>query len=280
MIKSILVGLIGTEYAGAVEEAAIDLSVRHGAEVTAVTGVSLSKLSKVGPVPVGGATWAKALRKHRINLTRSQVQDAVRSFEEAANRASIQYKILNEEREEPFDFLESRSRYADLTVLSLRSIFEYGIHTDSDTDPSVTIARLLAGGVRPILAIPATIRPVRRVFAAYSGSVGSAATLKRFLQLKPYEDFELCIATFEMTEQRSHHLLADAADYCRRRGVEPTLRHFPEKAQDNLLTKASEFGADLVVLGNSAKSLLLRRLFGETALKAIKEAEVPLFLSQ
>jgi len=34
------------------------------------------------------------------------------------------------------------------------------------------------------------------------------------------------------------------------------------------------------VIGNSAKNLLLRRIFGETALHAIRNAKGPLFLAQ
>jgi nucleotide-binding universal stress UspA family protein len=37
---------------------------------------------------------------------------------------------------------------------------------------------------------------------------------------------------------------------------------------------------DLIVIGNSAKSLMLRRIFGETALNTIQHSDVSLFLSQ
>jgi nucleotide-binding universal stress UspA family protein len=38
--------------------------------------------------------------------------------------------------------------------------------------------------------------------------------------------------------------------------------------------------ADLTVIGNSAQNLILRRIFGETALSVIRNAEQPLFLAQ
>ena len=121
---------------------------------------------------------------------------------------------------------------------------------------------------------------MKRVFCAYSGSIESAATLRRFIQLQPYQDFELCIATFEMEEERGQRLLHHAAGYCRNNGIEPETIHVAQPAKEHLLEVAKEQGADLIVLGNSAKNLLMRRVLGETALHAIHESDVPLFLSQ
>lgn len=47
-----------------------------------------------------------------------------------------------------------------------------------------------------------------------------------------------------------------------------------------LLPYAQQWQADLIVAGNSAKSLLLRRLFGETALTLLRESSLPLYLAQ
>ena len=43
---------------------------------------------------------------------------------------------------------------------------------------------------------------------------------------------------------------------------------------------AREAKADLIVAGNSSKNLLLRKLFGETALKLLRESPLPLYLAQ
>ena len=41
-----------------------------------------------------------------------------------------------------------------------------------------------------------------------------------------------------------------------------------------------ETRGDLIVAGNSSKNLLLRKLFGETALKLLRESPLPLYLAQ
>ncbi|NBS31364.1 MAG: universal stress protein [Planctomycetia bacterium] len=47
-----------------------------------------------------------------------------------------------------------------------------------------------------------------------------------------------------------------------------------------LVPYAQNWGADLIVAGNSAKNLLLRKLFGETALQLLRESPLPLYLAQ
>ena len=280
MVTRVLVGLAGTNYADAVVSSALDIARNNNAPITAITALNLQALRNVGPVPVGGGEAARELREHRVQVTRESVEAAIEHFESHCKQAKIEYRIKKEERDQPFDFVISQSRYHDLTVLSLRSIFEYDIRMANESDASMTLVKLISGGVRPILAVPPESRAVKRVFAAYSGSVESAATLRRFLQLRPYKDFELQIATFEMDQERSKRLLTHAARYCRGHGIEPETVHFPKTACDHLLEEATASGADLIVLGNSAKSLLLRRVLGETALNAIRESKLPLFLSQ
>ncbi len=280
MVTSVLVGLAGTEYAEAVVETAVNLAQHHHAPLTAITALNLHALRNVGPVPPGAGLAAQELREYRVQVTQESIDAAIQHFEMRCQDAGVAYQVLREERDSPYDFLASQSRYHDLTVLSLRNIFEYDSRLPGETEASVTLARLIAAGVRPILAVSPKYRPVRRVFAAYSGSMESAATLRRFLQLRPYTGYELCLATFEMDPQRSQRLLDHAAAYCRRHGVEAETVHIPHTARDHLLQEATQRGADLIVLGNSAKNLLLRQVLGETALQAIRESEIPLFLSQ
>ena len=50
--------------------------------------------------------------------------------------------------------------------------------------------------------------------------------------------------------------------------------------RQKLLPYAETWQADLIVAGNSAKNLLLRKLFGETALSLLRKSQLPLYLSQ
>ena len=50
--------------------------------------------------------------------------------------------------------------------------------------------------------------------------------------------------------------------------------------KDQLLPEADSWQADLICVGSGARSLLLRRLFGDTALQLIRNSDRPLFLAQ
>jgi nucleotide-binding universal stress UspA family protein len=52
------------------------------------------------------------------------------------------------------------------------------------------------------------------------------------------------------------------------------------RKRKRVLPYAAQWGADLIVAGNSAKNLLLRRALGETALNLITQADRHLFLAQ
>ena len=93
---------------------------------------------------------------------------------------------------DPFEQLIDLSRYYDLVVLGLRGLFEYGVlkeHRDA-------LRRLVAQGVRPILAAAPEYRAVERVLIAYSGSVASANAMKRFIRWKPWGIIPLQIVCF------------------------------------------------------------------------------------
>ena len=280
MLTTVLVGLAGTEYTESVVETAVNLGAAYEVPLTAITALDIQAIRDVGPVPLGGGQAAKELREQRLQLTQEALDRAISLFEKRCSDLNVEYQVKREQRDSPYDFLASQSRYHDLTVLSLRGILDSDICHPDETDASVTLAKLISGGVRPILAVPQDYRPVKRVFAAYSGSMESAATLRRFMQLCPYRDVEICIATFEMEEERGLRLLKHAAKYCQRYGVKTETLYVPKTASEHLLVEAERWKADLIVLGNSAKNLLLRRVFGETALNTICKSELPLFLSQ
>lgn len=275
MTKRILVGLAGTPYTPVAIRTAVELAARHGAELTGVTVVDLDRLSAPA---VGAADPAEAVqeREDRLKTTAERVAASASAFETAARREGLFHRVLREVGD-PFDVLVSASRYHDLTVLGVRGLFELDLGAG---DPGKTLAKLLGGGVRPIVAVGPVYQPAGRVLVAYSGSLESARTLRHWVQSQPWPAEAVGLVTFQDDETRGRALLADAASYCRAHGLEPTTEWVPGDPRQGLLPYAEAWGADLLVLGNSARTLLLRQVFGEVALHAMREAPIPLYLSQ
>lgn len=275
MIKRILVALSGTPFTEASIAHAVELGRAHGAELTGVTDVDLARLANVGPVPVGAGAAAQELIEQRLQLTQQHIEESIARFEAACGEAGLPHSVARETAD-PFDAIVSLWRYHDLTVAGLRGLFEYGVvHNPDDT-----LCRLIARGVRPLLAVARSARPVRRVLVAYNGSMESAKAMKRFVQMRIWPRVAIKIVCFELKAPDARTLLSDAARYCAAHGMQAEVEHVPGHAKEKLLEHASGWGADLIVMGTTSRARILRHLLGDTALHALRHAEVPLFLSQ
>lgn len=275
MMKRILVGLGGTEYTGSAIKQSVTLALEHDAEVTGVSIIDEARLTYSGPVPIGGGHYAHELANDRMEKAKERSEQAVQAFTDACQAAGVRHQVLREVGE-PFTLLIDQARYHDLMIFGLRSLFEY----DLVPDPHNALVQLVQAGVRPLIAVSKGFYPVKKVLIAYSGSMESAKAMKRFVQMRLWPEAKLRIVTFEHQADKAEQIVGDAADYCCAHGFEVEEAFVPKSPKDHLIPYAEEWGADLTVVGNSAKNLLLRRIFGETALHAIQNANRPLFLSQ
>jgi nucleotide-binding universal stress UspA family protein len=275
MIKRILVGLGGTEYATTATNHAVALALAHNAELTGVSVLDEVRLTATGPVPLGGSHYAHQLAEYRLIRGQELLEWSVKQFEEACQQAGVRYNVVRDVGE-PFSLMIKEARYHDLMVFGLRSIFEF----DLVPDPQDSLVRLVQSGVRPLLAVPPGFHQIKKVLIAYSGSMESAKTMKHFMQLRLWPQSQIRIVSFEDGGRNAEKLVEEAANYCRAHEFAVETECVQGSPKAKLLSYAKDWGADLTVIGNSAKNLLLRRIFGETALHAIRNSDLPLFLAQ
>ncbi|MCG6892667.1 MAG: universal stress protein [Desulfobacteraceae bacterium] len=282
MIRRLLVGLGGTPFTEVAIQRAVELACAHGAHVTGVTVVDEKELLKIGPVPAGGSVYAQRMRDQRLEVSRERVDASVDRFEEictrfeaACTRQGISHSV-EREAGDPFALMISHARYHDLTIFGLRSLFDYGL----TPEPNDALVRLVAGGVRPIVAVSPIYREVRKALIAYNGSMESAKAMRRFVQMRLWPEVDLEIVHFSNSASEAKPLLSAAADYCRAHGYRADTVWIDADARTETLAYAKRSEADIVVMGNSVRSLLMRKLIGDTVLHTIQNADRPLFLSQ
>ena len=106
----------------------------------------------------------------------------------------------------------------------------------------------------------------------------TASGLTAAPNVKALEKFEADL------EKRSKSLLQQATALAEKAGVAKVdgkmVNAGMRKAARLIVDDAAKWKADLIVAGNSSKNLLLRKLFGETALKLLRESPLPLYLAQ
>jgi nucleotide-binding universal stress UspA family protein len=274
MIKRILVALSGTPFTDSAVEHAVELARLHDAHVTGVTMLDVQRLEHVGPIPLGGASAAHELTEHRIEEVRQRIEEEIGDFEKACREGGVSYAV-DRETGDMLEELVSLCRYHDVTLFGLRGLFEYGvIHNPDDA-----IIRLIARGVRPIIAVSEEHRRINRVLIGYNGSMESAKSMKKFVQLRLWPDVTLKVVCLGRRGEEGEQLVRDAAAYCRAHGYEVETEEGGGNGRGALLGAARSWSADLIVMGSTSRGKIAKLILGDTAEYTMRHAEIPLFLS-
>ena len=207
---------------------------------------------------------------------RLRITQSIRDFEAACRTANVKHRVVAEAGD-AFTRLVELARYHDLMVFGLRSVFEYDFFAG---DPESLLIRLVSAGVRPLIAVSEQFRSISRVLIAYSGSMQSAKAMKRFVQMRLWPGAELKIVTFHPSDDKAYELLQAAEEYCRAHGFRVCHQSNPGDPKVLLLAAATLWQADMIVMGNSAHSVLLRKVLGDTLLATLRDTQIPLFLAQ
>jgi nucleotide-binding universal stress UspA family protein len=272
MVKRILVGLGGTPFTPTAIRYGTELAKAHQAEIDGVTVIDYRRLHAFEK----SGSARDAVREYReIEQTKTAQEASIRQFDETCAKVGLPWSVVRESGD-PFAKMISLARYHDLMLFGLRSLFDYGLATNA----SDALTQLVSRGVRPILAVSQAYRPIRRVLLGYSGSMESARAIKQFLHMQLWKDLTLKVVTFEHSSEVARTLLSDVAGYCQSYGYQPETEHVEGSPKQQLLQHATDWNADLIVLGNSAKHVWVKKFLGETAMNVIRHANIPLFLSQ
>ncbi|MFP4145649.1 MAG: universal stress protein [Phycisphaeraceae bacterium] len=274
MIRRILLALGSEFYAETVIQRGIDLARRHGAQLTGVTVLDLEFWKGGWESVVTASEALRRVEERPWEAAQRRLDKFTRLFTQACESAGIEHRLIHPAAD-PLIRLAAEARHHDLLVFGLRGLFDHAIVPD----PEATIAWLIRHDVSPVVAVGAEYREIRRVLIAYSGSAQSADAMKRFVQMRPWPDAEVQVVTFEEDPAGTDELLGAARDYCRAHGIEPELLRGRGSARQELLPLAKQRGADLLVLADSYRNLLLHKVLGDTTRDIIREADRPLFLT-
>ncbi len=219
-----------------------------------------------------GETFFEAWRKTNATATARQAERA--AVAGRAEGVEIEFRTVEGQ---PEDTLLVHARHADLTILSQAA-------GPAAAEQTRTIEALLFGSGRPILLVPAAGRytaPGRHVLVAWNGSREAARA----------------VADAMPVLQRAQHvtvLSADPAGAARRvPGADIALhlaRHGVKVATsttyagdigigDALLNRATDLGADMLVMGGYGHSRTREAIFGGATRHVLEHMTLPVFMS-
>ncbi|WP_435104481.1 universal stress protein [Arhodomonas sp. AD133] len=180
------------------------------------------------------------------------------------------------------DVLAAESRYADLAVVGQPDIRD--VHASVPTDLPGQLA-LLSG--RPVLAVPYAWReqPVgRRVLVAWDSGRESARAVADAIPLLASADAVRVLALTGSGHEAAHgeQPAADIAVLLARHGVNVEASHQSLGDMDvasALLSAASDYSADLMVMGAYGRARLREMILGGTTRSVLGSMTLPVLLS-
>ena len=276
MIKRILVELAGTNYTPVPIKRAVTLAKAHDAEITGVTVLDPRRLrgaERLAPPP---REFPPEHQDRLIPMSPACIEESIQRLEQSCQEACVKHRVLRESGD-TFTKLIDAARYHDLMVFGLQSVLKFDL---PGGDPHALLIRLVGAGVRPLIAVADQFRRISRVVIAYNGSMESAKAMKHFVQMRLWPGAELKIMTFHPSESKACELMWAAEEYCRAHGFRVCHQSYPGDPKVLLLAAATMWQADMIVMGNSARSVLIRKVLGDTLLATLRDSKIPLFLAQ
>lgn len=253
---------------------AAQLALRESAHVVgaAMTGVPRYMLAG-SPYEGSGVLIAEHLR-----LANERADQALAQFEELANRATCSYEKRRDNVDE-YAGLCLQARYADLVVL--------GQSDPTDREQGGLLhdlpEQVLLQGGRPVLLVPRSGSfdvPSRRALVAWNGSMQAARAITAALPLlRGVAQVSLVVFGAERDDHGAEPG-ADMALYLARHDlkVEVLRRPHPGDAGQAILSMASDFDADLLVMGAYGHSRFREMVMGGATRTVLAQATLPVLM--
>lgn len=273
--KTVLTHFDSTERAGRRLELAARIAQAHEAHLVAVYSI-MSALYSEPFVADGGAFVAQEL----LRFQEKKDAAAREAFDRIA--PSIDRPVeWRAESGDPATVVNEHARYADLVVLG-----QFDDDAANDVTPDF-IGRVIMGSGRPVLVVPYTGEfPTlgKRTMLAWNASREAARAVSSAMPLLRAAD-EVQVTTFNARSGRGGHgdvPGADIATYLARHGVRATVSGSTSREVDignQILSRANDFNADLIVMGGYGHSRAFEFVMGGATRTLLESMTVPVLFA-
>jgi nucleotide-binding universal stress UspA family protein len=276
--QTILAVLDDSQHVAGVMSVAIDLTRRFEAHLVGLYAVHAAAQSHELQEP-----WlATAMQGHAARLDQ-QAESCAAAFEKITRASLSRAAEYRRAEQDSVGAVTVQARYADLVVIGQRDPRE-----STSGVPNSLVERCVLSAGRPVLVLPyyASAYPDlgRNVLVAWSGTRESVRAVQDALPLLRRSENVVIMAVNPSVSASGHGESpgADLAMYLARHGVRAEAR--PSVAPDigvgdELLARASDMGADLLVMGAYGHSRLQEIVMGGVTQTLMKHMTVPVLMS-
>jgi len=277
MIKSILVGVDGSEHARTALRYALWLARRLEATVTGLHVVDIVSIEGSFFHDISGSLGFEPYLDFSSKM-RGVLEERGRAlldaFSEQAAQRSIRVDtvlamgiIANE--------ISERARTADLVVIGHRGVNErFSTGLLGSTSESVT-----RKCPKPVLIAPMAFSEIRTPLLAYDGSARAAAVMQQAAEFCATMQLPLTVLTVNRDEEQGQRVLAEAEAYLAPYGLQTRVElQQTGNAPERIANFIRERGHDLLFIGAYGHGRIIEMVLGSTTEYVLRNADCPVFL--
>jgi len=269
MIKSILVGLNGTETSNAAAEYALRLASETRAKLVGLAVLDPTQVCPSESVPLGAGEFKRARDAALLESAQDHRSKLLRDFEQRCQAAGITAATYAAEGD-PARELCAHAQRVDLLVVGKKD--ESG---QSPLTSHATLQAILHHAPRPVLCIPVGAKPRLPIMITYDGSLPAARAVHSFVHSGLQADRPvhlLCCG------ERAAEIAEPCLDYLAAHGIQAEQHLTTGTPAEQILQFADRLQAGLLVMGAYGQTRFHELFFGSTTATVLQRTGVPLYL--
>ncbi len=276
MVKSIVVGLDGTDSSRAAEDLAIRLAKTHAAVLAGVGVLDVPHITAPQARPIGAGAYKEHRDETLLAKGRAALRTRLDGFHAACEAAGVNCKEMGYEGA-PHEMIEREACGHDLIVLGRDTNFygEREHHIDASTE------RLLRDNPRPLIVVPSERPPGDTVVVAYDGSIQASRAMHMYLLLGLAVGHEVHVVSIHEDEGKALEMAGRASGLFSVHDVKVTAHGIRSRSHpaDVLLGTLDGLNAGMLVMGAFSHHGLVHRVFiGAATKRLLERCPVPLFV--
>lgn len=275
MLRTVLIGLDGSEYSTAASELAIRWARRSGALLVGLGVVDEPAICRPESVPLGASQYKEHRDRALLARASRRVETFLEQFALRCSEAGVAYKLLEDVGPPPEKIFVEAQRY-DLIVLGQQTHFRFA----TQEGPDETLSRVLKNTPRPVVAVPEKLGDGASVLVAYDGSLQAARALQAFQASGLDESREVHVVSVGADRVEAARHADRAVEFLRFHEVKATPHVLPPTGgtAEVILDQAGRLDAGLLVMGCYGQPTLREFFLGSVTRSVLKKSTVPLFL--
>ena len=273
MLRSILVGLDGSDFSESAVELGIDWARRHNAVLVGVGVASAGSPAASEPVSAGvGAASQQVVAPDTRRSAGAEV--FLDRFTRRCSNAGVTCETI-QSYGDPAEAIMLEAQRFDLILMGQRTNFQ---NTPSGFDD--TLRDIVRHSPRPVVAVPEKLPRSTHVLIAYDGSVQAARTVQAYQSLDLHHGGELTVISVDLDEAEAARRAERAIQFLKSHDIPaaalPLASQFAPARE--ILDHSEKLDAGLLVMGAYGKQTWREFFLGSTTQTVLRESTIPVLV--